>query len=241
VRRRPVRAFAPPLDLRFIDLFMAIVMALSFIAIMLTVVARMLPTEVSQPPAREQTEQAQREQRAGRMSAAQLKRELDAAVDARRKAEAELQAARTRIAEAEMREIAQRNAFALPWWLIGLCALLGAIAVFMNWRIRLWNKGSLPRLRSWLLVTLVVAVVTMVVRSLSDSDGYLMLAEIPWWAAEALCLGLLLVAYVLISLIRADRTTLGEIRVRAAGGVPSDGSRSPSDGFRSRVSGLFRR
>ncbi|TMR20597.1 hypothetical protein ETD86_18210 [Nonomuraea turkmeniaca] len=195
MRKRPVRSFAPPLDLRFIDLFMAIVLALSFVAIMLTVVARMLPTEVSSPLTRQEK------------SVAQLRKQLDAAVEAQRKAEAELRVTQ--------RQIADQTAFALPWWLIGFCALLGVLAVFMSWRIRLWNKGNLPRLRSWLLVTLVVAGVTMVIRSLSDRDGNLLLAEIPWWAADALCLGLLLVSYVLISDIRASRTTLGEIRARA--------------------------
>jgi hypothetical protein len=196
VRKRAARPFAPPLDLRFIDLFMAIVLALSFVAIMLTVVARMLPTEDSSPPTRQEK------------SVAQLQRELDAAEQARQKAEAELRTTKAQIAE--------QTAFALPWWLIGFCALLGVLAVFMTWRIRLWNEGNLPRLRSWLLVTVLVAVVTVVIRSLSDSDGYLLLAEIPWWAADALCLGLLLVAYVLISDIRASRATLGEIRTRTA-------------------------
>ncbi|MGP3955355.1 hypothetical protein ACTWPT_05110 [Nonomuraea sp. 3N208] len=198
MRKRPARSFAPPLDLRFIDLFMAIVLALSFVAIMLTVVARMLPTEVSSPPTRQEK------------SVAQLKKQLDAAEQAKQKAEAELRTMRA--------EIAQQTAFTLPWWLIGFCALLGVLAVFMSWRIRLWNKGNLPRLRSWLLVTVLVAVVTVVIRSLSDSDGDLLLAEIPWWAADALCLGLLLVAYVLISDIRASRTTLGEIRARSVRG-----------------------
>jgi hypothetical protein len=207
VRKRANTSFAPPLDLRFIDLFMAIVLALSFVAIMLTVVARMLPTEVSTPPARQQK------------SVAQLERQLDAAVEAKRKAEAELSATRVQIAE--------QNTFALPWWLIGFCALLGVLAVFMGWRIRLWNKGSLPRLRSWLLVTAVVAVVTAVVRSLSDSDGYLLLAEIPWWAADALCLGLLLVAYVLISVIRDSHATLGEIKARS--GPPPLGPHSSAE------------
>jgi len=197
VRKRPVRSFAPPLDLRFIDLFMAIVLALSFVAIMLTVVARMLPTDVSSPPARQEK------------SVAQLKKQLDAAVVAKQKAEAELRTTQAQIAE--------QTAFALPWWLIGFCALLGVLTVFMSWRIRLWNKGNLPRLRSWLMVTVVVAAVTVVIRSLSDSDGYLLLAEIPWWAADALCLGLLLVAYVLISDIRTSHATLGEIRVRSLG------------------------
>jgi type VI protein secretion system component VasF len=137
---------------------------------------------------------------------AQLKRQLDAAVLAQRKAEAELLTTRAQIAD--------QTAFALPWWLIGFCALLGVLAVFMSWRIRLWNKGSLPRLRSWLMVTVVVAVVTMVIRSLSDSDGNLLLAEIPWWGAAALCLGLLLVAYVLISDIRGSHARLGQIRAR---------------------------
>ncbi|MGW0801692.1 hypothetical protein [Nonomuraea sp. NPDC002799] len=192
MRRRPVRAFAPPLDLRFIDLFMAIVLALSFVAIMLTVVARMLPTEAAAPPPRQ-----------GK-SVAQLKRQLDAAMVAKEKAETELATTRAQIAE--------QTAFALPWWLIGFCALLGVLAVFMSWRIRLWSKGSLPRLWSWLVVTAVVAVVTVVIRSLSDSDGYLLLAEIPWWAADALCLGLLLVAWVLISDIRTGRAALGAIK-----------------------------
>ncbi|MGI5283731.1 hypothetical protein ACQEVF_10395 [Nonomuraea polychroma] len=196
MRKRAARPFAPPLDLRFIDLFMAIVLALSFVAIMLTVVARMLPTENSSPPTRQEK------------SVAQLQRQLDAAEQARQKAEAELRTTKAQIAE--------QTAFALPWWLIGFCALLGVLAVFMTWRIRLWNEGNLPRLRSWLLVTVLVAVVTVVIRSLSDSDGYLLLAEIPWWAADALCLGLLLVAYVLISDIRASRATLGEIRTRTA-------------------------
>ncbi|RVX47545.1 hypothetical protein EDD27_10482 [Nonomuraea polychroma] len=196
MRKRAARPFAPPLDLRFIDLFMAIVLALSFVAIMLTVVARMLPTEDSSPPTRQEK------------SVAQLQRQLDVAEQARQKAEAELRTTKAQIAE--------QTAFALPWWLIGFCALLGVLAVFMTWRIRLWNEGNLPRLRSWLLVTVVVAVVTVVIRSLSDSDGYLLLAEIPWWAADALCLGLLLVAYVLISDIRASRVTLGEIRTRTA-------------------------
>ncbi|WP_327585327.1 hypothetical protein OHA25_58240 [Nonomuraea sp. NBC_00507] len=196
MRKRAARPFAPPLDLRFIDLFMAIVLALSFVAIMLTVVARMLPTEDSSPPTRQEK------------SVAQLQRELDAAEQARQKAEVELRTARE--------QIAAQTAFTLPWWLIGFCALLGVLAVFMSWRIRLWNEGSLPRLRSWLLVTLIVAVVTMVIRSLSDSDGNLLLAEIPWWAADALCLGLLLVSYVLISDIRSSRATLGEIRRRPA-------------------------
>ncbi|MFI9560929.1 hypothetical protein [Nonomuraea endophytica] len=195
MRKRPARSFAPPLDLRFIDLFMAIVLALAFVAIMLTVVARMLPTEVAAPPARQEK------------SVAQLKKQLDAAVTAQRKAEAELRAAQARIAE--------QQSFALPWWLIGFCALLGVLAVFMTWRIRLWNMGSLPRLRSWLMGIVVVAAVTMVIRSLSDRDGYLLLAEIPWWGAAALCLGLLLVAYVLISDIRASQLTLGEIRKRS--------------------------
>ncbi|HEX4813720.1 MAG TPA: hypothetical protein VFV66_13315 [Nonomuraea sp.] len=207
MRKRTVRAFAPPLDLRFIDLFMAIVLALSFIAIMLTVVARMLPTEVSTPPKREQ-----QSQQSLRKSIAELERELEAAVEARRQAEAEVQAMRAQVAE--QNAVDARNAFALPWWLIGFCALLGGLAVFMKWRIRLWNQGSLPRLRSWLLVTAVVAVATMVVRSLSDEDGYLLLAEIPWWAADALCLGLLLVAYVLVSVIRGDHVTLRAIRAR---------------------------
>ncbi|WP_188195807.1 hypothetical protein [Nonomuraea sp. SYSU D8015] len=195
MRRRAVRSFAPPLDLRFIDLFMAIVLALSFVAIMLTVVARMLPTENPSPSVRQEK------------SVAQLERQLDAAVEAKRKAEAELRATRAQIAE--------QTAFALPWWLIGFCALLGVLAVFVSWRIRLWQKGSLPRIRSWLMVTVVVAGVTALIRSLSDSDGYLLLAEIPWWAADALCLGLLLVAYVLITDIRAGHATLGEIKRRA--------------------------
>ncbi|WP_219462760.1 hypothetical protein [Nonomuraea rhizosphaerae] len=196
MRKRSVRSFAPPLDLRFIDLFMSIVLALAFVAIMLTVVARMLPTDVPAQPAREQK------------TVAQLERQLDAAVQAKQKAEAELRTTQAQIAE--------QTAFALPWWLIGFCALLGVLAVYMNWRIRLWNKGDLPRLRSWLMVTVVVAVVTFVVRSLSDGEGYLLLAEIPWWAADALCLGLLLVAYVLISDIRSSRAALGEIRKRSA-------------------------
>ncbi|MFI7126956.1 hypothetical protein ACIBQ1_14775 [Nonomuraea sp. NPDC050153] len=196
MRRRPARSFAPPLDLRFIDLFMAIVLALSFVAIMLTVVARMLPTDVPATPARPEK------------SVTQLKKQLEAAVEAKRKAETELRTTQE--------QIASQTAFALPWWLIGFCALLGVLAVFMGWRIRLWNKGNLPRLRSWLLVTLVVAVVTAVIRSLSDGDGYLLLAEIPWWAADALCLGLLLVAYVLISVIRENHATLGEIKARTA-------------------------
>ncbi|MBB5777499.1 hypothetical protein [Nonomuraea jabiensis] len=196
MRRRPARSFAPPLDLRFIDLFMAIVLALSFVAIMLTVVARMLPTDAPATPPRQER------------SVAQLKKQLDAAVEAKRKAEVELRTTQ--------QQIADQTAFALPWWLIGFCALLGVLAVFMGWRIRLWNNGNLPRLRSWLLVTLVVAVVTAVIRSMGDADGYLLLAEIPWWAADALCLGLLLVAYVLISVIRESHTTLGEIKARTA-------------------------
>ncbi|SDH74594.1 hypothetical protein [Nonomuraea jiangxiensis] len=200
MRRRPVRSIAPPVDLRFIDLFMSIVLALAFVAIMLTVVARMLPTENAAPPPRQEK------------SVAQLERELDAAVRAQREAETELRDTREQIAD--------QTAFALPWWLIGFCALLGVLAVFMGWRIRLWKQGSLPRLGSWLLVTLVVAVVTVVIRWLSDSDGYLLLAEIPWWAADALCLGLLLVAYVLISVIRDSHATLGEIRARSADGSP---------------------
>ncbi|MFD9941194.1 hypothetical protein ACFWYW_44390 [Nonomuraea sp. NPDC059023] len=195
MRKRPARSFAPPLDLRFIDLFMAIVLALAFVAIMLTVVARMLPTEAATPPARQEK------------SVAQLKKQLDAAVTAQRKAEAELRAAQAQIAE--------QQSFALPWWLIGFCALLGVLAVFMTWRIRLWNMESLPRLRSWLMGTVVVAAVTMVIRSLSDRDGYLLLAEIPWWGAAALCLGLLLVAYVLITDIRASQLTLSKIRKRS--------------------------
>ncbi|MEV1170271.1 hypothetical protein [Nonomuraea sp. NPDC049784] len=198
MRKRAIRSFAPPLDLRFIDLFMAIVLALSFVAIMLTVVARMLPTEASSPPPRQET----------RQSVAQLKKQLDVAVEAQKKAEAELRTAQAKIAE--------QTAFALPWWLIGFCALLGVLAVFMGWRIRLWNKGNLPRLRSWLLVTAVVTVVTAVIRWLSDGEGYLLLAAIPWWAADALCLGLLLVAYVLISVIRESRATLGAIKARSA-------------------------
>ncbi|MEV6152291.1 hypothetical protein AB0L53_18290 [Nonomuraea sp. NPDC052129] len=202
MRKRAVRSFAPPLDLRFIDLFMSIVLALSFVAIMLTVVARMLPTDVPTPP-RQET----------RQSVAQLQKQLDAAMVAKRKAETELRTTQAQIAE--------QTAFALPWWLIGFCALLGVLTVFMSWRIRLWNNGNLPRIRSWLMVTVVVAAVTVVIRSLSDSDGYLLLAEIPWWGADALCLGLLLVAYVLISDIRASHAALGQIRVRSArGSVP---------------------
>jgi ABC-type transport system involved in cytochrome bd biosynthesis fused ATPase/permease subunit len=208
VRKRPVRSFAPPLDLRFIDLFMAIVLALSFVAIMLTVVARMLPTEAATPPPRQETSQVTRQEL--RQNVAQLKKQLDAAVAARQRAEAELRTAQAQFAD--------QTAFALPWWLIGFCALLGVLAVFMSWRIRLWNKGNLPRLRSWLVITVVVAAVTMVIRSLSDADGYLLLAEIPWWGAAALCLGLLLVAYVLITDIRDSRSTLGKIKMRSAGG-----------------------
>ncbi|GAA3574449.1 hypothetical protein GCM10022419_064480 [Nonomuraea rosea] len=208
MRKRPVRSFAPPLDLRFIDLFMAIVLALSFVAIMLTVVARMLPTEAATPPPRQETSQVTRQEL--RQNVAQLKKQLDAAVAARQRAEAELRTAQAQFAD--------QTAFALPWWLIGFCAVLGVLAVFMSWRIRLWNKGNLPRLRSWLVITVVVAAVTMVIRSLSDADGYLLLAEIPWWGAAALCLGLLLVAYVLITDIRDSRSTLGKIKVRSASG-----------------------
>ncbi|MGI5268711.1 hypothetical protein ACQEUU_06145 [Nonomuraea sp. CA-218870] len=194
MRRRPARPFGPPLDLRFIDLFMAIVLVLAFIAIMLTVVARMLPAQTVPPPgARQET-------------VAELRKQRDAAVAAQRRTEAELRATRASIAE--------RATFALPWWLIGGCALLGALVVHLHWRIRLWRRGDLPRLRTWLLVTAVVAVVTWALRSSSDGDGRLMLAEIPWWAAEALCLGLLLVAYVLVSDIRAGRRTLSALRSR---------------------------
>ncbi|HLU75194.1 MAG TPA: hypothetical protein VKZ82_23655 [Nonomuraea sp.] len=197
MRRRPAKTVAPPLDLRFIDLFMAIVLVLAFIAIMLTVVASVLPSDApSRPAARQETAR----------QIAELEKERDAAVAAQRRAEAELRATRASIAE--------RATFALPWWLIGLCALLGVLVVYLDWRIRLWRRGNLPRLRTWLLVTGVVAVVTWALRSRSDSDGYLLLAEIPWWAAEALCLGLLLVAYVLITQIRAGRRTLAEIRSR---------------------------
>ncbi|TYB58271.1 hypothetical protein FXF51_37000 [Nonomuraea sp. PA05] len=195
MRKRAPRSFAPPLDLRFIDLFMAIVLALSFVAIMLTVVTRMLPTDDATPPARQQR------------SVAQLERQLAAAEQAKRAAEAELRTTREQISE--------QTAFALPWWLIGFCALLGVLAVFMNWRVRLWNKGNLPPLWSWGLVTFVVAVVTVVIRSLSDGQGYLLLAEIPWWAADVLCLGLLLVAHVLISDIRDRQATLGKIKAQS--------------------------
>ncbi|GAA3241490.1 hypothetical protein [Nonomuraea helvata] len=205
MRKRATRSFAPPLDLRFIDLFMAIVLALSFVAIMLTVVARMLPTEASTPPPRQET----------RQSVAQLRKQLDAAVEAQQKAEAELRATQTELRTAQSK-IAEQTAFALPWWLIGFCALLGVLAVFMGWRIRLWNEGNLPRLRSWLMVTAVVTVVTAVIRWLSDSEGYLLLAAIPWWAADALCLGLLLVAYVLISVIRDSRAKLRGIQAGSA-------------------------
>ncbi|MEV0233141.1 hypothetical protein [Nonomuraea sp. NPDC050786] len=205
MRKRATRSFAPPLDLRFIDLFMAIVLALSFVAIMLTVVARMLPTEASTPPPRQET----------RQSVAQLRNQLDAAVEAQKKAEEELRTTQAQLRTAQSK-IAEQTAFALPWWLIGFCALLGVLAVFMGWRIRLWNEGNLPRLRSWLMVTAVVTVVTAVIRWLSDSEGYLLLAAIPWWAADALCLGLLLVAYVLISVIRDSRAKLREIQAGSA-------------------------
>ncbi|MEW9547161.1 hypothetical protein [Nonomuraea sp. NPDC050783] len=216
MRKQAARPFAPPLDLRFIDLFMAIVLALSFVAIMLTVVARMLPAEPPAAPAparqdtaRQDTAQRDTAQRADRQrTVAQLQRRLDAAVRARREAEAEL-----RVLEADA---AGRTAFALPWWLVGLCALLGVLAVLVSWRIRLWRDGGLPRLRSWLLVTAVVAAVTVAIRSLGDGDGDLLLAEIPWWAADALCLGLLLVAYVLVTDIRAGRARLAEIRAEGA-------------------------
>jgi hypothetical protein len=193
VRKQATRSFAPPLDLRFIDLFMAIVLALSFVAIMLTVVARMLPTEETTQPPRRQT-------------VAQLERKLQEAEQARQAAEAELRATKEQISE--------QTAFALPWWLIGFCALLGVLAVFMNWRVRLWNKGSLPRWWTWALVTVVVAVVTVVIRELSDGQGYLLLAEIPWWAADVLCLGLLLVAYVLITDIRDRQRELRDITAK---------------------------
>lgn len=202
MRKRPARSFAPPLDLRFIDLFMAIVLVLAFIAIMLTVVAAMLPSDAPATTAARQ--ETTRQQEARRETVAELRAQRDAAVAAQRKAEAELRATRAAIAE--------RATFALPWWLIGLCAVLGVLVVHLNWRVRLWQRGDLPRLRTWLLVTAVVALVTWALRSRSDSDGYLLLAEIPWWAAEALCLGLLLVAYVLISDIRAGRRTLRAIR-----------------------------
>ncbi|GAB2917387.1 hypothetical protein ACFMQL_19685 [Nonomuraea fastidiosa] len=193
MRKQATRSFAPPLDLRFIDLFMAIVLALSFVAIMLTVVARMLPTEETTQPPRRQT-------------VAQLERKLQEAEQARQAAEAELRATKEQISE--------QTAFALPWWLIGFCALLGVLAVFMNWRVRLWNKGSLPRWWTWALVTVVVAVVTVVIRELSDGQGYLLLAEIPWWAADVLCLGLLLVAYVLITDIRDRQRELRDITAK---------------------------
>ena len=96
MRKRPARSFAPPLDLRFIDLFMAIVLALSFVAIMLTVVARMLPTDTPAQPAREQK------------TVAQLQRQLDAAVAAQRQAETELRTTQAEIAELEV-EVAERT------------------------------------------------------------------------------------------------------------------------------------
>lgn len=211
MRRRPARSFSPPLDLRFIDLFMTIVLALAFIAIMLTVVARMLPTETAAPPPQTRQEK----------SVTQLRKQLDASERARKKAEAELRTVRAQVAAAATPPTPPpgppaRPAFTLPWWLIGFCALLGVLAVFMGWRIRLWTKGRLPRARTWILVGLVVVLATVGIRSLTGSDGELLLAAIPWWAADALCLGLLLVAYVLVSVIKASRETLGQIRARAA-------------------------
>lgn len=208
MRRRPARSFSPPLDLRFIDLFMTIVLALAFIAIMLTVVARMLPTETAAPPTRQEK------------SVTQLRKQLDASERARKKVEAELRTVRAQAAAAPVAPPPgppARPAFTLPWWLIGFCALLGVLAVFMGWRIRLWTKGRLPRARTWILVGLVVVLATAGIRSLTGSDGELLLAAIPWWAADALCLGLLLVAYVLVSVIKASHETLGQIRTRAAG------------------------
>ncbi|MFG2073902.1 hypothetical protein SAMN05421874_106293 [Nonomuraea maritima] len=209
MRRRPARSFSPPLDLRFIDLFMTIVLALAFIAIMLTVVARMLPTETAAPPPQTRQEK----------SVTQLRKQLDASERARKKVEAELRTVRAQAAAAPVTPPPgppARPAFTLPWWLIGFCALLGVLAVFMGWRIRLWTKGRLPRARTWILVGVVVVLATAGIRSLTGSDGELLLAAIPWWAADALCLGLLLVAYVLVSVIKASRETLGQIRARAA-------------------------
>ncbi|WP_214325247.1 DUF3488 domain-containing protein [Nonomuraea sediminis] len=197
MRRRTARAFAPPLDLRFIDLFMAIILALSFIAIMLTVVARMLPTDAATPPA----------PTARKETVAELKRQLDAAIAAKQQAETQLRAVKGQAAE--------HVSFGLPWWLIGLCALLGVIALFLAWRVRLHRGGDLPRLWAWLAGTAVVAAVTWWTRSNADVAGNLRLADLSWWGIDALCLGLLLVAYVLVSSIRESRTTMGQIRTRS--------------------------
>src|SRR5690606_39270335 len=160
VRKRPARSFAPPLDLRFIDLFMAIVLVLAFIAIMLTVVAAMLPSDAPATAAARQ--ETTRQQEARRETVAELRAQREAAVAAQRKAEAELRATRAAIAE--------RATFALPWWLIGLCAVLGVLVVHLNWRIMLWRRGKLSRLRPVLLVTGGWAAGRMALRAAGDRD-----------------------------------------------------------------------
>ncbi|NUR85756.1 MAG: hypothetical protein HOY71_16895 [Nonomuraea sp.] len=204
MRRRggAARSFAPPLDLRFIDLFMAIILALSFIAIMLTVVARMLPSESA--TTRQQT-------------VSELREQLQQALAAQQQAQEQVRSLQGQVAE--------HVSFGLPWWLIGLCALLGVVALFMAWQVRLRRGGDLPKWWTWLVGTALVAAVTWWTRSNADSLGKLRLDDVSWWMIDAFCLGLLLVAYVLVSNVRESRRQLEELRSRPRPRAP----RPPAD------------
>jgi hypothetical protein len=208
---------APPLDLRFIDLFMALVLALVFLALLLMIVAGSVRPGLPGPPDDQagqlrvlQDRLAGAEARVDRLTAdntrlrsaagqvpalqrqaTELQRQLD---------ETRTQAQALGVQNRRLQEQVERvtTNLRLPWWLTWLLVVNGVVGVLavIAWslvrvlRARGGMAGQLLRLAGWLAAAVAVAVVARLVLHVPEQVGFAL--RVPWWAFVLLGAGQLL-------------------------------------------------
>jgi len=208
---------APPLDLRFIDLFMALVLALVFLALLLMIVAGSVrPGQPAPPPdparqievLRDRLGDAQARidrltadntrlrNAAGQVPALQRQvRKLQGQLDDTR-AQARTLGVQNRRLQEQVERITTNLRF--PWWLTWLLLVNGVVGVLavIAWslvrvlRARGGAAGLLLRLVGWLAAAVAVVVVARLVLHVPDQVGFAL--RIPWWAFVLLGAGQLL-------------------------------------------------
>jgi hypothetical protein len=213
---RPHRPLpAPPLDLRFIDLFMALVLALVFLALLLMIVAGSVPPGQPAPPADPARLQVLEDRLRGaqaqidRLTADnnRLRSTAEQVTPLRRQVE-ELQGQiddarpRARTLEIQNRRLREQveqitTSFQLPWWVTWLLlvnAAVGLLAVISSGLVRLQlARGAIVwqalRPAAWLLAVVVVAAVAGLALG-PEEIGFAL--RVPWWALLLLGVGQLL-------------------------------------------------
>lgn len=208
---------APPLDLRFIDLFMALVLALVFLALLLMIVAGSVrpglpgppddqagqlralqdrlaggrgadrPADRGQHPAPERRRAGPGAPAAGDGAAAPARRDPDPGTGA---------GVQNRRLQEQVERVTTN--LRLPWWLTWLLVVNGVVGVLavIAWslvrvlRARGGMAGQVLRLAGWLAAAVAVVVVARLVLHVPEQVGLAL--RVPWWAFVLLGAGQLL-------------------------------------------------